>query len=87
MIETTHTTAGLLAHAGAARRRVAAPAAYATAARATAAPCARPGVRVHEVLGQHQVASWTTGAFATPTTFMVIDAKNRPSRPLLEHSP
>lgn len=81
MIETTHTTAGLLAHAGAARLRVAAPAAY------TAAPCARPGVRVHEVFGQHQSASWTKGAFATPTTLMVIDAKNRPSRPLLEHSP
>lgn len=82
MIETTHTTAGLLAHAGAARLRVAAPGAY-----ATAAPCATSGVRVHEGFGQHQSASWTKGAFAIPTTLMVIDAKNRPSRPLLEHSP
>jgi hypothetical protein len=82
MMETTHTTAGQLAHAGAARLRVVAPAAY-----RTTAPCAAPGVRVHES-GQHQSASWTKGAFAIPaTTFMVLDAKNRPARPLLEHSP
>lgn len=97
MIETTHTTAGLLAHAGAARHRVAALAAYATAGYATAAPAtaahvvgdafARPGVRRHEVLGQHQPTSWTKGAFGIPTTFMVLDRKNRPSRPLLERSP
>lgn len=81
MIETTHTMAGLLAHAGAARLRVAAPAAY-----ATAAPCTT-GVRVHEAFGQHQSASWTKGAIAIPTTSMVLDGKNRPSRPLLERSP
>jgi hypothetical protein len=84
MMETTHTKAGLLADAGAARLRAAAPAA---SYRTTAASCAPSGARMHQVIGQHVSSSWTMGAAAIPTTFMVLDGKNRPTRPLLERSP
>jgi hypothetical protein len=39
------------------------------------------------VYGHHQSASWTMGAIAKPATFVVFDRKNRPTRPLSEHSP
>jgi hypothetical protein len=88
MTSTTHTTAGLLAHAAAARldgRRGLpagsfAPAAFATTGGLSAA---------QGVYGHHQLSSWTVGAIAKPATSMVFDRKNRPTatRPLSEHSP
>jgi len=84
-METTLTMAGLLADAGAARLRAAAPLASCCTA---AAPGATYGSLVqHPVSGNHPSATWTTGAIAKPATFMVFDRKNRPTRPLLEHSP
>lgn len=79
-METTHTMAGLLAHAGAARLRAAAPVA-----------CHPGAVAAYGVVGQpesgHQSTTWISGALATPATFMVLDRKNRPTRPLSELSP
>jgi hypothetical protein len=78
-METTLTMAGPLAVAGAARLRGAsAPAA-----------CPSPTYRAHahQVSGIQQSATWTKGAFAEPTTFMVLTGKNRPTRPLSELSP
>ncbi|MEO7429415.1 MAG: hypothetical protein ABIY48_08520 [Acidimicrobiales bacterium] len=72
-MESTHTMAGLLAHAGAARLRVVAP----------LVACTAP----HAVIGNHPSASWTQGALAKPATFMVLNRKYRPTRPLLERSP
>jgi hypothetical protein len=84
-METTHTMAGLLADAGAARFRVAAPLASCSTGVAVAAPY---GVTAqHPVSGTHQTTSWISGALVTPTTFMVLDRKNRPTRPLSELSP
>lgn len=84
-METTHTMAGLLAVAGAARLRAAAPGASCS----TAAPVAVSyGIPVaHPVTGTHQPTSWISGALAKPATFMVFDRKNRPTRPLSELSP
>lgn len=84
-MESTHTMAGLLAHAGAARLRVAAP----RASRFTdASLLATYGVTAqHQVSGSHQTTSWNQGAIAKPATFMVLNRKNRPTRPLLELSP
>ena len=84
-METTHTMAGLLAVAGAARLRAAAPG----VACSTAAPVAVSyGTAVaHPVFGTHQPTSWISGALAKPATFMVFDRKNRPTRPLSELSP
>jgi hypothetical protein len=73
MSSTTHTQAGLVAHAGAARLEAV------TGALATHA--------AQGVSGYHQSASWTSGAIAKPATFMVFDRKNRPTRPLSELSP
>lgn len=85
-METTLTMAGLLADAGAARLRGASPVSCAPAASAASAPSY--GVRAHQAAGYHQLATWTKGAIAEPTTvFMVLDRKNRPTRPLLELSP
>ncbi len=85
MTETTHTMAGLLAPAGAARVRVAAPLA---SCHTPAALAATYGVTAqHPVSGDHGSTSWTKGAIAKPATFMVFDRTNRPTRPLLEHSP
>lgn len=74
---TTLTMAGHLAHAGAARPRVALgttlPAAYLAA---TQGGC-----------GTHQTSVWTQGAIAKPATSMVFDRKNRPARHLSELSP
>ena len=79
----TLTKAGLLAHAGAARLRVAAPVAC-TAPAVTSAY----GAVAHAELGQqHQSTTWISGALAKPATFMVFDRKNRPTRPLSELSP
>lgn len=80
----THTMAGLLASAGAARlgavttlaeRTCTSPVApYATAA-------------AHQGSGHLLSSTWTQGAIAKPATFMVFDGKNRPTRPLSELSP
>lgn len=84
-METTLTMAGLLADAGAARLRAVAPLASCLTA---AAPGAVYGsLAQHPVSGNHPSATWTQGAIAKPATFMVLDRKNRPTRPLLEHSP
>jgi hypothetical protein len=81
----THTMAGLLAPAGAARLVGAASLGCRTAAPALAAYGA---VAAHPVSGSHQESTlWTQGAIAKPATFMVFDRKNRPSRPLSELSP
>jgi hypothetical protein len=84
-METTHTMAGLLADAGAARLRAAAPLASCLTG---AAPLAIYGVPAqHQVIGNHPSSTWTKGAIADPATFMVFDRKNRPTRPLSELSP
>ena len=84
MTETTHTMAGLLAVAGAARLRAAAP----LASYLGAAPVATIGATPqHQVFGNHPSAIWTKGRLAKTTTFMVLDRKNRPARPLSELSP
>jgi hypothetical protein len=84
MSSTTHTMAGLLAHAGAARLEAVSghEARCATPLLATTGALATQGA-----YGHHQSASWTVGAIAKPATFMVFDRKNRPTRPLSEHSP
>ena len=88
-METTLTMAGLSAPAGAARLRVVAPVASVIACRPTDALDATYGVTPqHQVSGSHPSATWTKGAIAKPATFMVFNLrKNRPTRPLLEHSP
>jgi len=80
----THTKAGLLASAGAARLG-----AVTTLAAAT---CTTPVANyatatVHQGSGHHLSSTWTQGAIAKPATFMVFDGKNRPTRPLSELSP
>jgi hypothetical protein len=76
MTSTTHTTAGLLAHAGAARLDVA------------AAPAALGGHSAAQSAYGHQSAIWTMGVIAKPATFVVFDRTNHPiTRPLSEHSP
>jgi len=82
-METTLTMAGLLADAGAARLR-GASVPVSCPAGATAMTY---GVHAHHVPAIHQSASWTKGADAEPTTFMVLTGKNRPTRPLSELSP
>ena len=83
-MDTTHTMSGLLADAGAARLYAAAPLASCHTAAALATTY---GVTAqHPVSGNHQ-STWTKGAIAKPATFMVLDRKNRPTRPLLELSP
>jgi hypothetical protein len=78
----THTQAGLLALAGAARPRVAS----APASACTSAAAASYGTPQHQVTG-HPSATWTKGAIAGSATFMVLNGKNRPTRPLSELSP
>lgn len=80
----THTMAGLLAPAGAARLSDVTVAACATGSTLTAI---YGGAAVHQVSDKHQSASWTQGAIAKPATFMVLNRKNRPTRPLSELSP
>jgi hypothetical protein len=83
--DATHTKAGLLALAGAARPCVELGASLSTAT--LAAHPAAHAVATQGGYGTHQASSWTMGALAKPDTFMVIDRKNRPSRPLSELSP
>jgi hypothetical protein len=84
-METTHTMAGLLADAGAARLRAGAPVASCLTDAALVATYG--GSAQHQVSGNHPSSTWTKGAIAEPTTFMVLDRKNRPTRPLSELSP
>lgn len=85
MTETTHTMAGLLADAGAARLRAGAPVGSCTAGSAVVATYG--ALAQHPVSGDHQSTTWISGALAKPATFMVFDRKNRPTRPLSELSP
>jgi hypothetical protein len=78
MTTETHITAGPQAAAGA-RLGASSHAGCAGTTFASYAPA------VHQVSGH--VATWTKGAIAEPTTFMVLDGKNRPTRPLSELSP
>jgi hypothetical protein len=80
MTTATHTMAGLLAPAGAARLRVAAVPCQ------PAAPIAA-AVAIPASYGHHQASTWTVGTLAKPATFMVFDRKNRPARQLSELSP
>ena len=84
MTTDTHTMAGLLASAGAARLG-----AVTLAECAGRTPALAPyGVAaVHQGSGSHLSSTWTQGAIAKPATFMVLDRKNRPTRPLSELSP
>ncbi len=82
MTTATPTTAGLMASAGAARLGASAAGCRAT----TAAPIYGSAV-VHQASGTHRFSTWTQGALAKPATFMVLDRKNRPARPLSELSP
>lgn len=86
-MEPTHTMAGLLALAGVARLRAAAPASCVTGVAAATTAAATYGAPVHQVSGSHQITSWISGALAKPATFMVFTRKNRPTRPLSELSP
>ena len=83
MNPTTLTMAGHLAHAGAAR-----PASVCLAP-IPAMSAASPAVHVASTggYGTHQASTWTKGAIAETTTFVVLDRKNRPPRPLSELSP
>ena len=78
MTTETHITVGPLAAAGA-RLRASSPAGCASTTFASYAPA------VHQVSGHP--TTWIKGAAGEPTTFMVLDAKNRPTRPLSELSP
>ena len=85
MTTATLTMAGLLASAGAARLGVAV---LAECPAATApAPMYGAGSVQHQGSGNHLFSTWTQGAIAKPATFMVLDRKNRPTRPLSELSP
>ncbi len=77
MTTETHSTAGPQAAAGA-RLRASSPAVCARTSAATYAPT------VHQVSAHP--TTWITGA-AGQATFMVLDGKNRPTRPLSELSP
>ena len=82
---TTLTMAGHVAHAGAARLVCGAP-----APSSAMTPAAHPAaVLVASVggYGTHQASTWTKGATAKTRTFVQIDGKNRPTRPLSELSP
>jgi hypothetical protein len=74
-METTLTMAGQQAIAGAARLRAAAPGLIGSA------------VAAHPVSAGHQPTTWTKGALSFPTTSMVLEHKNRPTRLLPERSP
>lgn len=69
------TMAGLLASAGAARLGAL------TVASMPGATSPHPGS------GKHLFSTWSQGAIVTPTTYVVFDRKNRPTRPLSELSP
>lgn len=79
----THTTAGRTASAGAPRLSVGAGDFDATVSTATAMYA---GAVVHAMAGGNHAISWTKGALAKPSTCVVFDSKNRPTRPLSELS-
>ena len=79
-----HTKAGLLASAGAARLGAVTVAECPTGT--TIAP-SYGATTVHQGSGSHLLSTWTQGAIAKPATFMVLNRKNRPTRPLSELSP
>jgi hypothetical protein len=83
MTTATHTMAGLLASAGAARLGAVT---LAECAGSTTLAATYGAAQVHQGSGNHP-SSWTQGAIAKPATFMVFDRKNRPTRPLSELSP
>ena len=85
MTTATHTQAGLLASAGVARLGAVTPA-VCPAGTPALAPMYGAG-SVHQGSGSHLSSTWTQGAIAKPATFMVLDRKNRPTRPLSELSP
>ena len=78
MTTETHITAGPLAAAGA-RPGASSLGACSSTTLASYAPAVHP-------VSAHQT-TWIKGAAGEPTTFMVLDAKNRPTRPLSELSP
>jgi hypothetical protein len=78
MTTETHITAGPQAAAGA-RLRASSPAVCARTTFASYAPA------VHQVSAHP--TTWIKGAVAEQATFMVLDGKNRPTRPLSELSP
>ena len=78
MTTETHITAGPQAAAGA-RLRASSLAVCASTPIASYAPV------VHQVSAHP--TTWIKGAAAGHTTFMVLDGKNRPTRPLSELSP
>ena len=82
MTTETHITAGLQAAAGARPGASALPACASTSL-ASYAPAVH---QVSPAASAHQT-TWIKGAAGEPTTFMVLDAKNRPTRPLSELSP
>lgn len=80
-METTHTMAGLIAPAGAARLRSSAP-----------VPCPTGAPEhAHRVFGQpvtgYQSTTWMPGALADHAAFTALASKNRPPRPSSEPSP
>jgi hypothetical protein len=79
-----HTKAGLLASAGAARLGAVTLAECPTGT--TVAPMFG-ATSVHQGSGSHLFSTWTQGAIAKPATYLVLDRKNRPTRPLSELSP
>lgn len=82
-METMLTTAGQQAVAGAARLRVVAPVELGLG---TCAGSGHAAVSAHPGSAGHPT-TWTTGTFAIPTTVMVLDRTNRPTRLLPERSP
>ncbi len=78
MTTETHSTAGPQAAAGA-RLRASSPAVCVRTTPASYAPM------VHQVSAHP--TTWIKGATAGQITFMVLDGKNRPTRPLSELSP
>ena len=84
MTTETHTMAGLLASAGAARLGAVT---LAECAGSTTPAVTYGTAAVHQVSGNHPSSTWTQGAIAKPATFMVFDRKNRPTRSLSELSP
>jgi len=84
MTTDTHTMAGLLASAGAARLGAVTLAECSSGTTLTATYGAAV---VDQGSGNHPSSTWTQGAIAKPATFMVFDRKNRPTRSLSELSP
>ena len=80
----SHTMAGLLASAGAARLGAVTLAECPTG---TTGASMFGATSVHQGSGNHLFSTWTQGAIAKPATSMVFDRKNRPTRPLSELSP